>query len=74
MEGTLLMEGNNMDKIEENAPSVEKLIEYTVINAYESGHKEWAHGLERVYKGDNVALDYAFIEVFREWALKNNLL
>ena len=62
-----------MTKVDEYAPTVEKLIEYTSINACESGDSEWAHKLERAYRKDDDTLDYAFIDVFRAWAAKHNL-
>ena len=62
-----------MTKVDEYAPGVEKLIEYTSRNACESDEYAWADKLESAYAKDYDALDDAFIAVFREWAAKHNL-
>ena len=62
-----------MHKVDKYAPDVKKLIEYTSTNACECDDFSWAKKLEQAYKEDNDALDYAFIDVFRAWAIKHGL-
>lgn len=62
-----------MTNVDRYAPRVETLIEYTELNAGECDDSAWAEKLKRAYAKDYDTLDYAFIEVFREWAAKHNL-